>query len=268
MKSKIINITKTQLLAAPRLGLVAALLALAAQTTVVRAGGGDDGNPSVLPPNSHPYGKSYIEWSEAHWQWLYSIPADNHPVFQDGNVDLSLYQPPGHVWFLCGSFSATPVSSGLFATANRTGTVPHGKALFFPIIDAEASTAEGNGTTKAQLLAAARGFLDPASGLACEIDGQPVQHLERYRFETPVFVWGPVPANNLLSLPVGTTTRSVSAGYFLMLAPLPPGQHTIHFTGTSGVSPNAFSLDITYHLTVQGRPPGQNGDSDDDDDQD
>jgi hypothetical protein len=189
-------------------------------------------------------------------------------VFQDGNVDLSLYQPPGHVWFLCGSFSATPVSSGYFATANRTGTVPPGKALFFPIIDAEASTAEGNGTTKAELLAAARSFLDPASGLACEIDGQPVQHLESYRFETPVFVWGPVPADNLLGLPVGATTWAVSVGYFLMLAPLPPGQHIIHFAGTSGVPPNAFTLDITYNLTVQPKSKGRGSDCDDDDDQD
>lgn len=259
MKSTLINITQTKLLAAPRLGLVAALLVLAAQTNGVRAGGGDDGNPTVLPSNSHPYGKSYTEWSEDHWRWIYSIPADIHPVFQDGNVDLSLYQPPGRVWFLCGSFSPTPVASGLFATANRTCTVPSGKALFFPIIDAEASTAEGNGSTEAELLAATRGFLDPASGLACEIDGQPVQHLERYRFETPVFHWGPVPANSLLGLPVGTTTRSVSAGYFLMLAPLPSGQHTIHFTGTSGVAPNAFSLDITYNLTIQPNSTGHGG---------
>jgi len=93
-------------------------------------------------------------------------------------------------------------------------------------------------------------------------------HLERYRFETPVFVCGPVPADNLLDLPVGITTRSVSAGYFLMLAPLPLGQHTIHFTGTSGVSPNAFSLDITYNLTVQPNSTGHGGDSDSDDDQD
>jgi len=221
---------------------------------------GDDSNPVVLPPNSHPFGKSYTEWSEAHWQWLYSIPAANHPAFQDGNIDLSLDQPAGRVWFLVGSFTATPVAGGFAATANRTGTLPHGKALFFPIIDAEASTAEGNGSTKADLTAAAKGFLEPASGLACEIDGQLVQNLARFHFLSSLFTWGPLPANNLLGLPTGTISKSVSDGYFIMLAPLATGQHTVHFTGTAGVAPNAFTLDITYHLTVAAAGEDDNDD--------
>src|SRR5690242_16582905 len=35
------------------------------------------GTPSILPPESHPYGKSYGEWSARHWQWLYSLPVDH-----------------------------------------------------------------------------------------------------------------------------------------------------------------------------------------------
>jgi hypothetical protein len=72
MKSRIINITKTQLLAAPRLGLVAALLVLAAPTTVVRAGGGDDGNPNIAPANSHAYGMTLAEWLSTYWRWYYT----------------------------------------------------------------------------------------------------------------------------------------------------------------------------------------------------
>jgi hypothetical protein len=254
MKTKYTVTFKTALCAA----VAASALGLAQS-----AGRADEGtDPKVLPPNSHPFGKSYTEWSESHWQWLYSIPAGNHPAFQDGNIDLSQYQPAGKVWFLIGSFSATPVSGGFLATANRTATVPYGKALFFPIIDAEASTAEGNGTTKADLTAAAKSFAEPASNLACEIDGQPVQNVARFHYISPVFTWGPVPADNLLGLPAGTTTRSVSDGYFLMLAPLAPGQHTLHFTGTAGTAPGAFTLDVTYHLTVQPKAPG--GDDDDD----
>ena len=227
--------------------LTSALLAFASCASTGFAGPDE---AKILPPKSHPFGLSYTQWSERHWQWLYSIPASSHPVFQDGNIDLSAYQPAGRVWFLCGSFSVTPVQSGFFAQANRTASVPHGKALFFPIIDAEASTAEGNGTSQADLTAAARSFAEPASALACEIDGQSVQNLEHYQFISPVFNWGPLPADNLLGLPGGTTTQSVSDCFFLMVAPLPPGQHTIHFTGTAGLAPNAFTLDITYHLTV------------------
>jgi hypothetical protein len=33
-----------------------------------------------------------------------------------------------------------------------------------------------------------------------------------------------------------------------MLAPLPPGAHTIHFV--AGIVPYGFSLDVTYHVNV------------------
>ena len=54
------------------------------------------------------------------------------------------------------------------------------------------------------------------------------------------------------SLPsAGSTSLSAADGFYLMLAPLRPGQHTLHFGGTFG-DPINFTLDITYHLTVQG----------------
>jgi hypothetical protein len=61
-----------------------------------------------------------------------------------------------------------------------------------------------------------------------------------------------------VTFPAGTTSPSVSDGYFLMLAPLSVGSHTIHFKG-SAVFTQAqdgfdfrFSMDITYHLIVTG----------------
>lgn len=221
------------------------LLLLAGPSTPLLAQG-NFGNPGILPPHSHPYGKTYAQWSAAHWQWTYSISADQHPLLQDGNVDLSLDQPPGPVWFIGGSFVAVPVPGGFLATANRTGTLPADKTLFFPIIDAECSTAEGNGNTEADLRACAVSDVDPASGVACEIDNQPVRNLEAFRIESPLFTFGPLPADNLLGLPAGVTSPSVSDGFFLMLAPLAPGAHTIHFTAEVP----GFALDITYHLTV------------------
>ena len=43
-------------------------------------GRGDDGNPGVFPPHSHPYGKNYGEWAVKWWQWVLSIPADRNPL--------------------------------------------------------------------------------------------------------------------------------------------------------------------------------------------
>ena len=39
---------------------------------------------------------------------------------------------------------------------------------------------------------------------------------------------------------------AVADGYYLMLKPLSPGVHTLHFVGTIP----GFSLDITYHLRI------------------
>ena len=44
-------------------------------------------------------------------------------------------------------------------------------------------------------------------------------------------------------------------GFYILLRPLPPGEHTIRFGGTSQAldgdgNPATFQLDITYHVTV------------------
>jgi hypothetical protein len=220
---------------------------------LARAGGGNEGNPGVLPPQSHPYGKSYGEWSAAHWQWTYSLPVDHHPLTDTADVSAG---QSGPVWFLGGTWApTTDLNGNLVGNADRQVTIPAGKALFFPIIDAEQSLAEG-GTSEADCRAVANGFADHATGLSCTIDGRAVEHLSAYRTESPFFPFGPLPANNLLGLPEGTTSSAVSDGYFVMVAPLSPGQHTIHFTSAFVFTTAAdgfdfsFSLDITYHITV------------------
>ena len=50
--------------------------------------------------------------------------------------------------------------------------------------------------------------------------------------------------------PAGTYFPVVADGYYLLLAPLRPGVHTIAFGGSAGVAPNAFTQDITYTLRV------------------
>jgi hypothetical protein len=212
------------------------------------------GNPAVLPPDSAPYGKTYAQWAAENWKWLYSLPIDRHPLFD--TADLSAGQS-GDVWFL-GAAYTNGVKGG---TAVRNSTVPDGKALFVPLIDQESATAEGNGTNYGQLFSHSQFLLDHATNLAFVIDGQPVTNLEHYRAQSPLFTWGPLPTNNVfgdpVKFPVGLTSQSVADGYYVMLAPLPAGTHTLHFTGAIKTSvangdPSNFEseLDITYDLTV------------------
>jgi hypothetical protein len=165
------------------------------------------------------------------------------------------------VWFLGGTFSDNEVLPGVFlGQVSRDCTIPSGIALFFPLVDAESSTLEGNGDTGDELLASSEffaSFIDPDS-LSLEIDGKPVTNLADLSFDSPEFTFGPLPDNNVLGLASGATTPSVSDGYFAMVKDLSVGQHVLHWTGTidlSSIDGPVFIQDVTYHLTVV--PAGQ-----------
>ena len=88
----------------------------------------------------------------------------------------------------------------------------------------------------------------------------PLQNLkDDYLVTSPPFTYGPLPENNVpeffgFDAPPGASSLALTQGYYLMLAPLSVGPHTLHFTGTFG-EPFNFTLDVTYNLTVApGKP--------------
>ena len=174
-----------------------------------------------------------------------SLPVDQNPFFDENGCANGAKGQLGPVWFLTGVINVS-------GTAVRDCTVPAGKALFFPIINVECSTLEAppfHGDNEAELRACAKGF--HFGNVFAEIDGVAVQNLNRYLVDSPLFTFT-VPPNNVLGVAAGTG-QSVSNGYYLMLAPLPVGEHVIHFGGT--FTDFDFSLDITYNLTVAPRRP-------------
>jgi hypothetical protein len=229
-------------------------LALALTANLAQAGVGNAGNPQILPPNSKPHGLSYAEWSVKWWQWVFSLPANDNPIADTG--DCSAGQS-GHVWFLAGSFTSTPVT--------RYCTIPPGTALFFPIMNAWADNTACPDWTKNSvevLKGQAEWYVDNSAPAACTIDGRPVKGVEvpatsPYRVGAQVFSYilahqdnllanylGPQFSVDLTCIADGTTVSPVAEdGVYLMLAPLSAGHHTIHFTVEGG-------LDVTYELTV------------------
>jgi hypothetical protein len=231
--------------------LVTAILSLGAASTAL-AGKGNQENPGVLPPQSHPYGKTYSQWSAAWWQWVFSIATPNNPLLDQTGQNAGVNQF-GNVWFLAGNFGGT---------SERTVTVPPGKALFFPILntaylgfpcddrnltDCEADQALEQANDVATLLSFITPSMDGAT-LVCEIDGNPVRHLSAYRPESSAWYTLTLVDDNVYGYPAGPYHPCVDTGYYLMLAPLSAGRHTIHFTGAN--SDGSFSLNVTYHLTV------------------
>ncbi len=210
-------------------------------------------NPGVLPPQSHPNGLTYGEWSNAWWQWALKIPAPVNPVIDTTGANCGVGQS-GQVWFLAGVFGT--------GTATRNDcTVPAGKKLFFPIWNIVSIATDGtppdcppNGENADQLRNDIAGSImaqDPTTYKA-QVDGESITNLAIYRA-------GPNnPSFNLHNLALDTFNTvfrtqctslasqylAVSDGWYLMLAPLTPGKHTIHFE-----VPN--TQNITYNLTVK-----------------
>ena len=153
----------------------------------------------------------------------------------------------GKVWFLAGTATNTDGGPGI----TRTCTVPSGKAILVPIINAECSTIEGNGTTQAELSACAKGDIDPVTTVTATVDRVALQNLmppnSPYRVQSPLFTFTSVP-DNIFGIPAGTSP-SVADGYWILLAPLSTGQHTIHFRGEAPAF--SFTTEVTYKLTVR-----------------
>jgi PEP-CTERM motif len=219
-----------------RLKFAVALLglsfALTGVSSNVHAGG-------ILPPDGTYGGRTYNEWQVRWWQTVFSIPVvnGNHPLVTGGAF---------------GGENGVQFLSGIGGGATFDLTIPNTTALFFPIINLESSVFEPppfHGDDEASLRANSNGLLDQTSGLFATIDGAPVD-LTAFRFESPLFQWGPLPDNNVLQFfglnaPAGTTSPSVDAGYYLLLTPLSVGEHVIHFGGNFPPSLGG-SIDTTY----------------------
>jgi hypothetical protein len=137
--------------------------------------------------------------------------------------------------------------------------VPAGKALFFPILNAIFGAVGGDCQPSnpgalcnlADLRVATAASIDSVK-LTASIDRQPLQNLNQQRVQSPVLTIT-LPADNVYGYtgnkypPDGTYAPNVSDGYWLMVPPLSPGNHTIYFKGVVGT----FTVEVTYNLTVQ-----------------
>jgi len=225
----------------------------------------------VVSPSSLPGGLTYEEWSAKWWQWAESSPADENPIA------LTPY-PPGYdcgmgqdsnspVFFLAGTFGKT---------TTRNCNIPPQKMIFFPIVNLlndfpcpDPSFAPGPKQSLEQFLTigyrpniGARQFIDHATELSATLDGAPI-HVDLslppaaspFRATSSIFEFkGDRSLTVFDPCITGGGQHGVSDGYWIMLTPLSPGQHNLHFRGTESFlefpPPNTFTVDVTYYLTV------------------
>lgn len=203
----------------------------------------------VEPPDKIVLGMSYGDWSAAWWQYVLKIPADTNPAADTSGANCSVDQSTGPVFFLTGNFTSA-------SSVTRDCTVPAGKTLVIPIINSECSTLEPPpyyGSNEGELRTCAVGSIDGVKlkSLVLTIDGKAVKDLGAYRVQSPLFKFH-LPNENIFGLKAGNG-YSVSDGYWVIVKPLAPGSHTIHFEGTVRNGPfdtDLFSVDVTYNLTI------------------
>jgi hypothetical protein len=230
---------------------------------------GGNPNPGVAPPSSGEYADLSIQW----WQWVFAQPvtpnnpATTNPLVDTTGIAAHNGQPDhGNIFFLGGLLA---FNSGLQASVTRSITIPTGTRLFFPILNAESDNT-GNPVTNftvAQLRVFNTFFVSQVLSMYVTVDGVSVNNLSSYRVISPVFSYTLPPNNppgsvNILDYLTGgfvalsgLVTPAVSDGFFVLLTPLPPGEHLIQFGGTTMTldqngNPAVFSLDVTYHILV------------------
>lgn len=185
--------------------------------------------------------------SDDWWQWALSIPAAVHPLSFNDPVNSALYcgvGQHGDVWFLGGTLTGDP--------ADRECTIPAGTSIFFPVLNAECSTVEGNGTTEKELRACADGLIDFATEVEATLDGVKLKGVAKSRVQSQLFSFT-LPPENVLGLiePVPNPSPSVSDGYWVLLPPLHVGEHTLSFRGVAQFDDGSkFEQNVTYHLTI------------------
>ena len=202
----------------------------------------DSINQGVFAIDSNPYGISYEDWTIKWWQWLLSIPVQLSPM--EDNTGERCQEGQGNltVFFLSGSGGSV---------AERTCTIPAEKAILVPVSAVECSFAEQSGTNEQELHTCAEEDQSSNPILFASVDGREIQQLEKYRIHSRAFNVT-FPENAIFGAKAGPSL-AVSDGYWIILEPLPPGQHEIQFKSsltnpTTGIL--FFADESKYHLNV------------------
>lgn len=221
---------------------LALVTSLAARPAAVEASG------ATIPPGGDTYGQSYGEWGDDWWNWAIKAPLESSPL-ADETGQFGHQGQGGPVFYLAGT------SGG---SAERWLKIPHNRAVFFPLVNSVWWTPD-DGPTEASVRALANEVADGATGLYCTLDGQPCtdDDLADYRAASPAGGFNlRILPNSLFTdfgIPAGDRDPSVSDGYWVMLAPLSTGDHTLEFGGAFDSGPFAgFSVDVVYHLDILG----------------
>lgn len=176
---------------------------------------------TIYEPDSYPFGIGYKEWTVLWWKWLISIPANSNPAFDSTGQFCGMSQDNPNVWFLAGTFGGSAV---------RKLTIPHGKAILFPVINYESSFAdEPSLRTQKELEERCKVEIDQIVDMSASLDGKEI-NIQKHRVQSGCFSVR-IPQDNCLGS-ISGFTRMASDGYWLFLKAPSLGSHRLTSFGS------------------------------------
>ncbi|MGF1578204.1 MAG: hypothetical protein ACFCD0_02450, partial [Gemmataceae bacterium] len=147
--------------------------------------------PSVSPVPA-PLEGVYGDLAADYTQWLYSMPQDQHPLFETADVSEN---QSGNVWFIGGTFVTFVPGENpdeFIGVADRPVEIPNRKPLIFPIFCFDANMLETGLTEEIDLRDLANGFIDSVdpNSLEVVVDGKDFLDVTAFRAESPLFEIG------------------------------------------------------------------------------
>jgi hypothetical protein len=200
---------------------------------------------------------TYGEWSAGWWQYVLSMSVKdpNNPLLDQTGEGCGVDQPNSSpVFFLVGA-------AGSGAVTRNECVVPAGKVLFFPLVNFIDLHVPGDGLDTPELVRQdLLSLIGPITELHASVDGVPVNNLNPPTTPFRACAGGDpacesafsvtLPGNNLFGIRAGVYAPAVADGFYLMLAPLSPGVHSLNFGGKGFFAGSKFFQEITYHLTI------------------
>ncbi|WP_420589293.1 hypothetical protein [Bacterioplanoides sp.] len=177
------------------------------------------------------------------WQWTYTMPREVSPVRDNAGVNCHIGQQ-GDIWFLAGGYGSSKIS--------RTCTIPEGKYVFFPIINMVYYPREKGGLSceEAKSLAALNN--DQLITIEVELNGLVYSNPTHARLASNECfdLLGMIPEE----YGAPRVYPAATDGFWIMLKPLPKGEHILKFNAQYNRDKGAYSKmaqDIQYKLIVQ-----------------
>jgi hypothetical protein len=214
---------------------------------------------TILDPTGIYGGKTYGQWGDAYFKWLFELPGPDFP-FADSTGALCATGQSGAEDGGAAADDPFFLACTNAGRVTRTCTIPAGRMLFLPMADwygDNGGMAVGSQLTDQQWENELSAMAASVTTVALEIDGK-CYGSTKSDFAPYLTTWSQyaytvpnTPSNYYATFNNSTFTGPVptafAGGYFILLAPLSAGSHTIHFTSLRP----AISEDVTYNLTVQ-----------------